>query len=103
MPLFSLDGRVALVTGASRGLGFAVAEALAEAGASVVLNARHAAALDAAADRLRRRGFKAETAVFDVTEPQISSAAVQAGGSQLGRLDIVVVNAGTTQRAVLDN
>src|SRR5262249_14217532 len=49
MALFSLDGRVALVTGASRGLGFAMAEALAEAGATVVLNSRHADTLETAA------------------------------------------------------
>ena len=74
MPLFALDGRVALVTGASRGLGFAMAEALAEAGATVVLNSRHADTLEAAARKLRDRGFKVETAVFDVTEQAVSRA-----------------------------
>jgi gluconate 5-dehydrogenase len=100
-PLFSLDGRVALVTGASRGLGFAMAEALAEAGATVVLNSRHADTLDQAAAKLRDRGFKIETAVFDVTEHTVSRAVVEAIVSRLGSLDIVIANAGVTHRAAL--
>jgi gluconate 5-dehydrogenase len=77
IPLFSLEGRVALVTGASRGLGFAMAEALAEAGATVVLNSRHADTLEAAAGKLRDRGLKVDTAAFDVTEQTPSHAALE--------------------------
>jgi gluconate 5-dehydrogenase len=101
LPLFSLDGRVALVTGASRGLGYAMAEGLAEAGATVVLNGRHADTLDRAVANLSGRGLKAETAVFDVTEQKVSLAAVEAIVKQLGRLDIVIANAGVTHRAAL--
>jgi gluconate 5-dehydrogenase len=101
MPLFSLDGRVALVTGASRGLGFAMAEGLAEAGATVVLNGRHAETLEAAARNLRDRGLKAETAVFDVTEQALSRAALERIVQQTGRLDILIANAGVTHRAAL--
>src|SRR5262249_5595914 len=101
IPLFSLDGRVALVTGASRGLGFAMAEALAEAGATVVLNSRNADTLEAAAAKLRERGFKIETAVFDVTEQTVSRAVVEAIVGQLGSLDILIANAGVTHRAAL--
>jgi gluconate 5-dehydrogenase len=101
MPLFSLDGRVALVTGASRGLGFAMAEALAEAGATVVLNSRHADTLDAAARKLRNRNLKVETAAFDVTDQSASLAALEAIVRQTDRLDIVIANAGVTHRAVL--
>jgi len=101
LPLFSLDGRVALVTGATRGLGFAMAEGLAEAGATVVLNGRHVDTLEAAANKLRERGLKAETAVFDVTEQKISHAVVEAIVRQLGRLDIVIANAGLIHRAAL--
>jgi gluconate 5-dehydrogenase len=100
-PLFSLDGRVALVTGASRGLGFAMAEALAEAGATVVLNSRHADTLEAAARKLRDRGLKVETAIFDVTEHKRSRAAVEAIVAKSGSLDIVIGNAGVTHRAAL--
>src|SRR5262252_5343325 len=101
MTLFSLDGRVALVTGGSRGLGFAMAEALAEAGATVVLNGRHADPLEAAARKLRDRGFHIETAVFDVTEQAIAGAALKTIITQMGRLDIVIANAGVTHRAAL--
>jgi gluconate 5-dehydrogenase len=101
MPLFSLDGRVAFVTGASRGLGFAMAEGLAEAGATVVINGRHAETLEAAARKLRDRGFKAETAVFDVTEQTLSCVAVERIVEQTGRLDILIANAGVTHRAAL--
>src|SRR5260370_22371394 len=100
-PLFSLDGRVALVTGASRGLGFAMAEALAEAGAMVVLNSRHADTLEAAACKLRERGLNVETAVFDVTEQAASRAALEAIIGKMGRLDILTANPGVTHRAAL--
>jgi gluconate 5-dehydrogenase len=58
---FDLNNRVALVTGASRGLGLAMAEALAEVGATVILNGRDANTLKVAADRMRDCGLKAET------------------------------------------
>jgi len=101
IPPFSLDGRVALVTGASRGLGFAMAEALAEAGATVVLNSRHADTLEAAARKLWDRGLRAETALFDVTDQTVSRAALETIVGQLGRLDVVIANAGVTHRAAL--
>jgi gluconate 5-dehydrogenase len=103
MQQFSLDGRVALVTGASRGLGLAMAEGLAEAGATVILNSRHTETLEAAAASLRERGLKAETAVFDVTEKEVSGRVVEAIFGQLGRLDILVANAGVIHRAPLSD
>jgi gluconate 5-dehydrogenase len=99
--LFSLDGRVALVTGASRGLGFAMAEALAEAGATVVINGRDAAAATVAAGTLRDRGLKAQPAPFDVTDRDAAGAAVDAIVTRFGRLDILIGNAGHTHRAPL--
>jgi 3-oxoacyl-[acyl-carrier protein] reductase len=96
--LFRLDGRVALVTGASRGLGLAMAEALAAQGASVVLAGRDPATLEAAAAGLRARGLAAEASAFDVADAAASVAAVRAvGEAHGGRLDILVNNAGIAE------
>ncbi len=95
--LFDLTGRVALVTGASRGLGWAMARALAAAGAEVLLNGRDAATLVPRRDALRGWGLRAEIAPFDVTDAD----AVVAALSALGRLDILIGNAGTTVRKPL--
>ena len=99
--LFSLDGRVALVTGASRGLGVAMAEALAEAGATVLLNGRNASTLRVVVERLRDRGLKAEALAFDVTELDAASAAIQSIVANHRRLDILIANAGAIHRAQL--
>ena len=101
MSLFSLEGRCALVTGAGRGIGFSIAEALATAGARVFLNGRSAAPLEAAVGRLREAGLSADAAVFDVTDPaQVADgvAAIEA----IAPLDILVNNAGIQRRAPLD-
>ncbi|MCB1833678.1 MAG: SDR family oxidoreductase [Geminicoccaceae bacterium] len=96
--LFSLKGRVALVTGASRGLGFAMAEALAAHGAHVVLNGRTAATLNEAAGKLRDRGMAASSSTFDVSERGAPEAAIQRIVEVQGRLDILVGNAGIQHR-----
>ena len=98
LEMFSLKGRVALVTGASRGLGLAMAEALAGAGATVVLNARDPAALDVAAARLRERGLAAEPMAFDVSDGKAATAGVAAVAQRHGRLDILINNAGIQHR-----
>jgi gluconate 5-dehydrogenase len=75
--LFRLDGRVALVTGASRGLGYAMAEALAAYGAKVILNGRDPAALESAAARLREAGGAVEVSAFDVVDADAATDAVR--------------------------
>ncbi len=94
MNLFSLEGRVALVTGASRGLGLAMARALSAAGAHVVLAARDASRLDAAAQDIRRNGGQADVEAFDLLDEAAVVAAVQRIGARFGRLDILLNNAG---------
>jgi gluconate 5-dehydrogenase len=96
--MFSLDDRVALVTGASRGLGFAMAEALAEHGAHVILNGRDPATLEAAKSKLAAKGYKAETLAFDVTDAGATLDAVGRLRGTHGRLDILVNNAGVQHR-----
>jgi len=92
-PSFRLDGRRALVTGASRGIGLGAAVALAEAGAHVVLSARGAEALDAAAAEMRAAGFSAEAAPCDVTDVEAVAATVAAHGP----FDVLVNSAGMTR------
>jgi gluconate 5-dehydrogenase len=97
--VFRLDGKVALVSGASRGLGWAMAQALAQGGAHVVLNGRDTAALDARAAELAARGLEAEVAAFDVTDTSAAAAAVQSLAARRGRLDVLCANAGIQHRS----
>jgi gluconate 5-dehydrogenase len=96
--LFSLEGRTALVTGASRGLGFAMAEALATHGALVLLNGRDPVTLAAAVDRLQGKGLEAHALAFDVSDARASAEAIAAIPARHGRLDILVNNAGIQHR-----
>jgi 3-oxoacyl-[acyl-carrier protein] reductase len=91
-----LRGRRALITGGSRGIGLAVAEALAAEGAAVGLVARDAAGLAAAAERLGPRGVPVATAVADVTDTPGLKRAVDDIATTLGGLDHLVANAGGT-------
>ena len=91
--MFSLTGRVALVTGASRGLGFAMAKALAENGATVLVNARNAVELKSAAAKIG-----AEPLAFDVTDAKAARAAMEGIVARHGKLDILVNNAGIQHR-----
>jgi len=96
---FSLAGRVALVTGASRGLGLAMAEALADQGALVIINGRDQASLDKAVKP--NVGRRIETAAFNVSDSAASRAAIDAIAARHGRLDILINNAGIQHRVPL--
>ena len=91
---FRLDGRRALVTGSSSGIGLALARALGQAGAALVLNGRDAAKLHATAAVLRGEGLAVQTAAFDVTDAAAVRSAVAAIEAEHGAIDILVNNAG---------
>ncbi len=96
---FSLADRVALVTGATRGLGFAIARGMATAGATVILNGRKPDELATAAETLVKEGLRADIAPFDVTQRDAIAAGVAAIDAKHGRIDILVNNAGIQRRA----
>lgn len=95
VPAADLEGRVAVVTGASSGLGVVFAEALADAGAAVVLAARRADRLGEVADRLEARGRLALPVTCDVADAEQVGRLVAFAVAELGRLDVMVNNAGT--------
>ena len=102
MPNFDLSGRVALVTGSSKGIGFALSQGLSSAGARIVMNGRNADALEAAAERLRASGADVDTLSFDVTDAATVRDAVNAYERD-GQIDILVNNAGMQHRGPLED
>jgi NAD(P)-dependent dehydrogenase (short-subunit alcohol dehydrogenase family) len=94
--LFDLTGRVAIVTGGSRGLGLEMAEGLAEAGAALMLCARREEWLTPALADLRGRGFRVEGALCDVAKPQDVQTVVDQTIVAFGTIDILINNAGVS-------
>lgn len=94
--LFELKGRVALVTGGSRGLGLQIAQGLGEMGASIAISARKPAELEEAKSQLAQQGIEALTVVNDLTRPDQVPALLDAVVGHFGKIDILVNNAGTS-------
>lgn len=98
---FDLSGRRALVTGSSRGIGLALARALGQAGAELILNGRDVGALVAAAGILRDEGLTVYDLPFDVCDPAAVIHAVDSVEREIGPIDVLVNNAGLQRRAPL--
>ena len=96
--IFRLDGKVALVTGASYGIGFAIATALAQAGAKVVFNARRRELIDSAVEEYRKLGLEVRGYCCDVTKEEQVTAMVADIAAEMGGIDILVNNAGIIKR-----
>lgn len=92
--LFDLSGKVAIITGGSRGLGLEIAEGLGEAGAKLVITGRRRQWLDPAEEELRGRGFEVVSVDADVADPEGVQATVAAAVDRFGGVDVLVNNAG---------
>jgi dehydrogenase/reductase SDR family protein 4 len=92
---FSLEGRVALVTGGSRGIGHAIALALADAGADVAICSRKLPDLESVAEEIRKKGVKSMAVASHVAKAEESKALVDRVKGEWGKIDILVNNAGT--------
>jgi gluconate 5-dehydrogenase len=104
LKLFDLTGRIALVTGSSKGIGFAIARALASAGATIVLNGRDTQALAEAQKTLAgEQGVTAHTASFDVTDPDAVTQGVATVERDIGPIEILFNNAGMQHRTPLED
>src|ERR1700727_1440225 len=97
--LFSLNGKVALVTGSNQGIGYSLARGLARAGASVVLNGHDRERTEAAARHLKDEGLAASTSIADVTDREAVIREVNRIEEQSGAIDVLVNNAGIQHRA----
>lgn len=97
--IFSLEGKRALVTGGTQGIGAALARGLGDAGASLIINGRNGEKLKAAVEGLNRNGLEAEEALFDVTDAREVEKAVADIEDRMGPIDILVNNAGIIRRA----
>lgn len=100
--LFDLTGKTALITGSSRGLGYAIAEGMAQAGATIILNGRNAETLQVVFNKFSEKGYSVHTSVFDVTDEEEIRAQVARIQDTVGTIDILVNNAGIQYRQPLE-
>lgn len=101
--MFQLSGKLALITGSSAGIGYALAEALGSAGAQIVLNGRDLPRLEGASAQLRAQGLTVHAVPFDVTSSDDVTRAVAQIESEIGEIDILVNNAGMQYRSPLED
>ncbi len=99
--MFELDNKIALITGASRGIGRGIAETLAQAGTHVVCVSRNLEAVQSVADNLKGQGLNASAAACNIVESEIVAALVQNIVKEFGQIDILVNNAGVTRDTLL--
>ena len=103
LDLFKLDGRVALVTGSSAGIGEGLARGLASAGATVVINGRTADTVAIVARSIRAAGHKAAESIFDVTDAKAAASGIADIEAKIGPIAILVNNAGIQRRGPLED
>lgn len=96
--MFDLNGKTALVSGSTKGLGWEMAKALARAGATVFINGRDASLVSSRVSELKQLGYQADSAAFDVTDLDAGAAAIDEVVKKHGHFDILVANAGITLR-----
>lgn len=96
---FSLAGKTALITGSTRGIGFALAAGLARAGAHIILNGRDMSRLQTARDRLAEQQINSDILCADVSQPQEITAAIDVYEREQGAIDILINNAGIQHRS----
>ena len=101
--LFDLSGRRALITGSSQGIGFALAQGLAQAGAKIVLNGRNSEKLSQAAEDLRGQGADVSQVAFDATDHDAVRQAIDGFEAGTGQIDILINNAGMQHRTELED
>lgn len=103
LSLFNLKGKTALITGSGSGIGLALAEGLAGAGAKIILNGRNAAKLAGAEQKLKQKGYNVCKLVFDVTDSETVKKAITEYEKNTGPIDILINNAGINIRGPFED
>lgn len=101
--IFSLSGKRALITGATQGLGFALAQGLAENGAQIIINARNTQKLDNAIETFKQKNIDVKGYIFDVTDGAAILTQIDLIEQQIGPIDILINNAGIIKRQPLED